>query len=593
MTVNTTHWGAAGFSPAALLLLLFCIVFASPSPARGETIEPTADCLNPPIRHEDIRIQVEDVRAGLLAALSSIDEDIERVAAALVLADDPARRRELVDELEGLNRLRSETVAAAVAEIGDLRVRDVERSVEKLAAAPKPVIIDRMHVSRFQSSLDDFFAPETEFGGYIKTRFCTDIVWDDDREDLFEMHPKAYVKLRHPVSDNLSFFVSAHGQYDVYTGGRTHYDYEVELDEAYLDVSLGSFDFRIGNQVFAWGRTDTINPTDNLNALNVTNFLTGETEERRLPVFALKVDYYRGNTVFELALVPFYQDHKMALWGSDWALYRPGIVTEYSGGYLPYSELIADEGMEALDRVVRNYSSPNPPSYSLENVQGGVRISSKYKGWDFSISYAYLFDKIPTLYFSDGMYDAIERGDVEGYIATLPIYELTESTYLEHKRLNIIGLDFATTWGAYGIRGEGALFLGGYTYTDVLRPEEKDYLRYVIGVDRIFGENLYVNLQLVQKIIFDYDGDLLEDQVQNMLTLNFNKKYFNDTLIPDVSVSYNINDGDFFISPKVTYKYTDTLEFTLGANIYNGDPYTMFGLFEHNDQFYLEIKYHF
>lgn len=591
--MSTTHPGAAGSLPAALLLFFFCVVSAFFSFAQDETTEPTADYLNPPIRHEDIRIQVDDVRENLLAALATIDEDIERITDALILADDPVRRRELVDELERLTRLRSETVAAAVTEIGDLRVRDVERSVEKLATAPPPVIIDRTTFSRAQSSLDDLFAPETEFGGYLKTRFNTDIVWDNPREDLFEMHPKAYVKLRHPVSDSLTFFVSAHGQYEIYTGGRTHYDYEVELDEAYLDISLGSFDVRIGNQVFAWGRTDTINPTDNLNALNVTNFLTGETEERRVPVFALKVDYYLNNTIFELALVPFYQDHEIALWGSDWALYRPGIVTEYSGSYLPNSDAIDDESMEILDWVVRNYSSPNPPSYSLENLQGGVRISSKYKGWDFSVSYAYLFDKIPTLYFSDGMYDAIESGNVASYVASLPIQELVESTSLEHKRYHVIGLDFATTWSSYGIRGEGAVFLGAYTYSDILRPKQKNYLRYVIGVDRIFGENLYVNLQFVQKIILDYDSDLLEDEIQNMMTLNMNKKFFNDKLIPDVSMSYNITDGDFFITPKVTYKYTDTLEFTFGANIFNGDPYTIFGLFEQNDQFFLEIKYYF
>jgi hypothetical protein len=591
--VNIPCRRAVGVLSAALLVSFTSLGFGIDAFGQDGVINPSVDYLNPSIRHEDIRAEVEAVRADLLFTLASIDEDIERVTAALVSAADPALRRRFVDELERLTEYKTEIIARAVAEIGDLRVRDVERSVEKLATAPPPVIIDRTLLSRAQSSLDDFFAPETEFGGYIKTRFNTDIVWDDDREDLFEMYPKAYVKLRHPVNDNMTFFVSAHGQYDVYTGGRTHYDYEVELDEAYLDISLGSFDVRIGNQIFAWGRTDIINPTDNLNALNVANLLIGETDERRLPVFAVKVDYYLNNTIFELGLVPFYQDHEMALWGSDWALYRPGVITEYSGGYLPFSDILDDESMESLDWLVRNYSSPNPPSYSLENLQGGMRISSKYKGWDFSVSYAYLFDKIPTLYFSEGMYDAIERGDVEGYIATLPINEMLESTYLEHKRCHVVGLDFATTWGAYGIRGEGALFFGTYTYTDILRPKQKDYLRYVIGVDRIFGESLYVNLQFIQKIIFDYDSDLLEDQVQNMLTLNANKKFFNDKLIPDVSISYNINDGDFFIAPKVTYKHTDTLEFTFGANIYNGDPYTTFGLFEHNDQFFFEIKYYF
>jgi hypothetical protein len=125
------------------------------------------------------------------------------------------------------------------------------------------------------------------------------------------------------------------------------------------------------------------------------------------------------------------------------------------------------------------------------------------------------------------------------------------------------------------------------------KPIKKDYIEYVIGVDRTFGDNLYVNLQFIQKIILDYKKEIIEDEIQNSATLYAYDKYFNEKLIPEVRLYYNINDGDFYVTPKLTYKYTDTLEFSLGLNILEGDPYTIFGYFTNNDQVFFEVKYYF
>ena len=68
---------------------------------------------------------------------------------------------------------------------------------------------------------------------------------------------------------------------------------------------------------------------------------------------------------------------------------------------------------------------------------------------------------------------------------------------------------------------------------------------------------------------------------------------FGRKIMPEVRAIYEINGDDFFIMPKVTYKWSDTLEFSLGLNIFEGDRDTIFGYFSDNDQAFFEVKYIF
>src|SRR5262249_15827903 len=56
-----------------------------------------------------------------------------------------------------------------------------------------------------------------------------------------------------------------------------------ELREAYLDVSVGAVDLRLGKQLIVWGRADRLNPTDNLTPRNFT-LLVPEDDDQRLGV---------------------------------------------------------------------------------------------------------------------------------------------------------------------------------------------------------------------------------------------------------------------------------------------------------------------
>jgi hypothetical protein len=577
--------------PVFFFIGLFLPVFAAA--ADDAPVEAT-DPFSSPVHYEESRARIEEIRADFEEVSADIDREIERITQGIIDAEDPAVREELLGRMADLERRRGDALSRALTAVGDVRVADTLEHVAETIAAPPPAYLapDRLLAA---TSVTDLFGPEVDLAGYLKMRVAGDISIDNKSENLFEAEPKAFFSLKYPVSDRLLVFISTYGKFDYATGGSTRYDHEIVLFEAYLDVFFDKVDLRVGNQIISWGRADVINPTDIINPLDLTNILTGDVAEKKVPSVAVKLDYYAGNTTFELVVVPFFQEYKYDLVGSDWAIFHYGLFSDFVGGAFPWSGLLDDESQKLINRAGIAFSSPNTPTDSPENIQGGIRISSKYRGWDFSVSYVNVYDRLPTVTVSDGLRNAILTNAVAPYLAGLTPAELASIASLDYHRYSMIGFDFATTWGSWGIRGEAGVFLDRYTYTDTLEASRNNYIFYVVGVDRLFKGDFYVNAQFIQKIIFDYGHDFIEDEFQNGVSLYAYKEFelFGRKIIPEVRAIYEINGDDFFIMPKVTYKWSDTLEFSLGLNIFEGDRDTIFGYFSDNDQAFFEVKYIF
>lgn len=598
--IDTGRIGSIVFS---ILLIFFLTFHPSILTAQDGILRGDGDISSSDPHPKNMRVKIKRIEEEFAKETADITAKIERVKERIVESDDREERERLMSLLTALDDQRLKITKTAAEKIADLRLMEAERRLvesvktrargEAGGETPSTSRLFNPPILLAGGGLLDVFGAKPEFGGYVRTRFTADLQKDNDYEDLFEAHPKAYVKLKYPIGDSLSFFISAYGQLDYYTGGSTRYDHEVELDEAYLDIFFTRFDIRVGNQVFGWGKTDSINPTDNLNSIYLNNAITGDIGEEIIPTFALKFDYYLDNTTFELVVVPFFQENRFDLAGSDWAIFRHGMFTNLVGGYFPYASLLDDESQKVLNRLTLSLFSPIQPTDSPENTQGGARISSTYKGWDFSLSYIYAFDKYPTVHISDELIEAMKDSTVPGYIAGLSLGEIEGIMELKYHRYHMAGFDFAKNIGKYGVRGEAALFFDRYTYTEDFEAIKRNYILYVLGIDRQFKGNFYVNLQLVQKIILDYRHEILEDEVLSAMTLYTYKKFFNEKLNVEARAIYNLNDGDFYVSPKVSYKYTDSLEFTIGMNILEGDDFTIFGYFDDNNQIFFEVKYYF
>src|SRR5579885_1622431 len=66
-----------------------------------------------------------------------------------------------------------------------------------------------------------------------------------------------------------------------------------EAREAYIERSVGEWDFRVGRQIIVWGRADKLNPTDNLSVHNYRLLVTDD-EDQRLGTFAASAAWNLG-----------------------------------------------------------------------------------------------------------------------------------------------------------------------------------------------------------------------------------------------------------------------------------------------------------
>ncbi len=327
------------------------------------------------------------------------------------------------------------------------------------------------------------------------------------------------------------------------------------LREAYLDVSLGPVDLRVGKQIIAWGRADRINPTDNLTPRDFT-LLVSEDDDQRLGPFAIKTTYYIGG--FSL-----------------------------TGVWLPHfeSDTIPLRQPPPLFTLREREPDETVGQWALKIEQTGKRV-------DWSFSYFDGFDPFPDL----GI----------GQVSTARVDVL-----LRNHRIHVIGADAATTIGRYGLRGEMA-----YTFTEDAggrNPEVKNpFFFLVVGGDRTFFEYLNINLQYIVRVVVNFRSpfqiqDFIQrnvaiqqavqtnqlDRVQHGISLRLSHKWWNETLEGEVVGVFAITRGGYVIRPKVTYALTDRWKGVIGADIFRGPRPSFFDNLRDNSTAYAELRWSF
>ncbi len=204
---------------------------------------------------------------------------------------------------------------------------------------------------------------------------------------------KLELLLDHYVGD-AAFHVGLKGSYNE--------DFQIELDEAYVDYYADQFDVRVGKQRLSWGTALQINPTDVINPVNIQDPM-GDKQA----LYAAVVDYYLG--------------HNIKLSGVWVPLFKP--VMEVIPHPLIPGQVIVPEKVQP----------------KLANSELGLRTSFMgIKGWDFSASYFRGWEDFPTPQVVPGVPPQITAS---------------------YRKMQMFGFDVATTMGDMGLWGEGAYFV--------------------------------------------------------------------------------------------------------------------------------------
>lgn len=313
---------------------------------------------------------------------------------------------------------------------------------------------------------------------------------------------------------------------------------------------------RLGKQIVAWGRTDGINPTDNLTPRDYVVLLPFE-EDQRFGTNALTVDAFL-NDEFSLSLftTPFFEP----------------------------SEIPLPTGQAVFER--------QPPAHRLSNSEFGARLNRTGGGIDWSVSYFHGYSLFPDF-------------RPTGFISDVPILAVT------YAAMDIFGADLSFNLGRYGVRGEVA-----YHRAKDANPFDpfvrKPYLYWVAGGDRTFDGNLNVNLQLFGRLVKDFtpsasipdptrravaELDAIisgqQDRHSYGMTARISKTWLNETLKAELLAVMNRTRRDSYLRPLLTYDATDHVKASVGANIYLGAEDTFFGRLKDNRTIFVEVRYAF
>jgi hypothetical protein len=80
--------------------------------------------------------------------------------------------------------------------------------------------------------------------------------------------------------------------------------------------------------------------------------------------------------------------------------------------------------------------------------------------------------------------------------------------------------------------------------------------------------------------------------VETFFTLVVQKLFYNDQMTIQSLVAYGA-EGEWWISPMFKWETTQNSTVSLGAQIFEGNPYDTLGQFDRNDLIYTRIRYSF
>jgi len=378
--------------------------------------------------------------------------------------------------------------------------------------------------------------------------------------DLTKIKNIFHLELKYTFNNNLKLFTLGRVFWDV--DNDIEDDKDLESWELYIDLSLKDIDLRIGRQQVVWGEADGLRINDIINPQDFKEFILQDYIDSRIPLWMVKIDYYLGDFTFEGLIIPEFKRNRFPRGGSEWEFYHPS--------------------PPPLLGVTKHNNKK--PAHCFKNWEWGLRVFKFIKGWDLSGSYFYSWDDFPTFHRKIKTFPK----------SILPTLELSP----RHHRFHVFGFTYNKAVGPLIFRGEGGYYLN--KYLAIADPEEsdgfkkRDYLYYMLGCDYHLLRNVDLSFQFIQKVITHYEKYFSEDNVQNSLSLFIQTDFLHETLKPVLLLIYGANQGEFWISPKVSYDISDTIQLVLGGEFFEGgNKQSFFGQFNPNDQIYCELKYSF
>lgn len=387
-----------------------------------------------------------------------------------------------------------------------------------------------------------------------------------NRDDTAELRSRLFAEQVFDPSPKLVITASAFVEGLVAKRKTTRTDTIVRVQEASVDFRGDRLDVFAGFGTVAWGRLDELQPTDVINPLDVSRFFFEGRSAARLPVGLARVRWHfsEGASV-EGVYVPFF---------------RRGRYDQLDERTSPFN--IAEQA-RALLTTLPPYVTSLPlrfleqePPTSLDSSQGGVRVNATTGRVDWS---AAAYSGIEPF----GLYRTARPTPGAAFVAVETI----------SPRFMMIGGDFETVRGAWGLRGEIAGFVRDSFQSPSLTVVEGRSIDAGLGVDRKAGDYRISGTVLFHHEAYDaaIDGDEARTDVSLMLSTD--RSFGRDRFQVRGFGVYNPSESSAFLRLIATATLRDDVAVEGSGGWFAGEGRDLVGRFADSDFVYLRLKYYF
>ena len=349
---------------------------------------------------------------------------------------------------------------------------------------------------------------------------------------------------------------------------RTVRDAAVRVHDAFVAYSAGRLDLRAGLARIIWGRLDELQPTDVINPLDVSRFFFEGRSEARLPVALVSGSLYLSDKAsLEAVYVPVFRRGRFDQLDESTSPFSP---LARPGENLAVCQAI---GCPVLPPVVVERS---PASWGGKG-QGGARFTATSGRVDWAVS------------------------AFRGY-ESFASYELVPSApgaplriEASHPRYAMLGGDFETVRGEWGIRGELAAFVADNFQSTSLRIANGNSLDAGIGADRRAG-----NYRISGTLLFH--GERRNDDISPgdersrsdlSLVLSADRRFARERYGIRAFGLVNMSEQTGFARTIATAQLRDNLSLEGSLGWFAGAGSDLVGQFRDSDFAYLRLKYYF
>ncbi len=332
-------------------------------------------------------------------------------------------------------------------------------------------------------------------------------------------------------------------------------EFDIDLREAYVDYTTGDFDFRLGRQVATWGVGDLLFINDVFPKDWVSFFSGRPLEYLKTGVDGFRTRYSSQLLNGELFVIPVFTPDEVPT-SERFLLFDPFAAVP-----------VRDE---------------QRPEKTYDNTELALRLYRKIGDFDVSVNAYRGFWRTPSMK-ADSLASPVR---VMAFYPDLSVYGFSA----QGSALGGI-LSFET--GYYHSRADED---GGNPTV----PNSQ--VRYLLGYQRQLREDFTLGVQYYREIMQDHAayrralpaGFPSQKEYRDTVTLRLEQLLRHQTWKLSLFTFYSPADNDYLVQLEASYKFSDNLAVTLGANIFGGEKDTTFlGQFDENDNVYLSVRFDF